>query len=177
MRLAFAVAAHLEPEILLVDEVLAVGDLEFQRKCLGKMNEVSRRDGRTVLVVSHNMGVITSLCSRALWLDRGAVLERGDPEAVVGQYLARSAQKQDRVVRLDTQRRHGDERLRFTALEWLSSLPLRNGEPARLRLQFETRAPLSGVSVAVGFSSIEGARLLAFLQPDAGRREVRVGRA
>ena len=68
VRLAFAVAAHLEPEILIVDEVLAVGDAQFQEKCLGKMREVSRQDGRTVLLVSHNMSVILSLCQRALLL-------------------------------------------------------------------------------------------------------------
>ena len=73
VRLAFAVAAHLEPEILVVDEVLAVGDAEFQKKCLGKMDEVSRREGRTVLFVSHNMGVISNLCSLAIWLDAGQV--------------------------------------------------------------------------------------------------------
>src|SRR5467141_4233045 len=67
VRLAFAVAAHLDPEILLVDEVLAVGDTEFQQKCLGKMDEVSRREGRTVLFVSHNMGIVTSLCPNAIW--------------------------------------------------------------------------------------------------------------
>ncbi len=66
VRLAFAVAAHLEPEILIVDEVLAVGDAEFQKKCLGKMNEVSGREGRTVLFVSHNMGIATSLCPNAI---------------------------------------------------------------------------------------------------------------
>jgi lipopolysaccharide transport system ATP-binding protein len=71
VRLAFAVAAHLEPEILIVDEVLAVGDAEFQKKCLGKMDEVSRRDGRTVLLVSHNMSSIAALASRALLLDGG----------------------------------------------------------------------------------------------------------
>jgi lipopolysaccharide transport system ATP-binding protein len=71
VRLAFAVAAHLEPEILVVDEVLAVGDAEFQKKCLGKMDQVSRRDGRTVLFVSHNMGVLASLCPTAIWLDSG----------------------------------------------------------------------------------------------------------
>src|SRR5580692_3762847 len=70
MRLAFAVAAHLEPEILIVDEVLAVGDAAFQKKCLGRMREVSSQ-GRTVLFVSHNMGAITSLCQKAFWLDRG----------------------------------------------------------------------------------------------------------
>ena len=71
VRLAFAVAAHLEPEILIVDEVLAVGDAEFQKKCLGKMNDVSRRDGRTVLFVSHNMAAIGELAHRAVLLDKG----------------------------------------------------------------------------------------------------------
>ncbi|WP_295434373.1 ABC transporter ATP-binding protein [uncultured Thiodictyon sp.] len=76
VRLAFAVAAHLEPEILLVDEVLAVGDSEFQKKCLGKMNEIST-EGRTVFFVSHNMGMITSLCKTALLLEKGAIIHRG----------------------------------------------------------------------------------------------------
>ena len=73
VRLAFAVAAHLEPDILVLDEVLAVGDAEFQRKCLGKMEEVSRREGRTILVVTHNMGVVTSLCTKALWIHQGSI--------------------------------------------------------------------------------------------------------
>ena len=87
VRLAFAVAAHLEPEILIVDEVLAVGDSEFQKKCLGKMEEVSRREGRTVLVVSHNMGLLTSLCPFAIWLDRGSIHQRGSTRSVIGAYL------------------------------------------------------------------------------------------
>src|SRR5213075_359227 len=73
VRLAFAVAAHLEPEILVVDEVLAVGDTEFQKKCLGKMDEVSRREGRTVLFVSHNMGAIADLADRAVLLEHGSI--------------------------------------------------------------------------------------------------------
>ena len=84
VRLAFAVAAHLEPDILVVDEVLAVGDAEFQRKCLGKMEEVSRREGRTILVVSHNMGVVTSLCTKALWIHQGSIHDCGSPEAGLG---------------------------------------------------------------------------------------------
>lgn len=86
MRLAFAVAAHLDPEILLVDEVLAVGDAAFQAKCVGKMGDISRA-GRTVLLVSHNMAAIQSLCSSALWLDRGKVAAHGETDAVVKQYL------------------------------------------------------------------------------------------
>ncbi len=88
VRLAFAVAAHLEPEILVVDEVLAVGDAEFQRKCLGKLKDVSQTRGRAVLFVSHNMSAIQSLCSRALLLRGGSLAESGKPEAVVGAYLA-----------------------------------------------------------------------------------------
>ena len=89
MRLAFAVAAHLEPEILVVDEVLAVGDAEFQKKCLGKMRDVSQ-GGRTVLFVSHNMAAVQALCSRAIWLDRGAVAHDGDVDDCIGRYLAQS---------------------------------------------------------------------------------------
>jgi lipopolysaccharide transport system ATP-binding protein len=87
LRLAFSVAAHLEPEILLVDEVLAVGDAEFQRKCLGKMGDVAQA-GRTILLVSHNMAAITDLCERALLLDAGRVTAEGNPAEVVAQYLA-----------------------------------------------------------------------------------------
>ena len=87
VRLAFAVAAHLEPEILIVDEVLAVGDLEFQRKCLGKMQEVSTRQGRTVLFVSHNMATVEALCEEVLLLVAGQVSMRGGPREVTGAYL------------------------------------------------------------------------------------------
>ncbi|GJL51114.1 MAG: ABC transporter ATP-binding protein [Nitrospirales bacterium] len=87
VRLAFAVAAHLEPQILIVDEVLAVGDAEFQAKCLGKMSTVAKQ-GRTVLFVSHNMGAITQLCSRALWVDGGCVKDDGLPFDIVNKYLS-----------------------------------------------------------------------------------------
>ena len=97
LRLAFSVAAHLEPEILLVDEVLAVGDASFQKKCLGKMEEVSG-GGRTVLFVSHNMGAITSLCGRAIWLDDGALKTFARAEDVVADYLTTGAEKFGEVV-------------------------------------------------------------------------------
>jgi lipopolysaccharide transport system ATP-binding protein len=87
MRLAFAVAAHLEPDILLVDEVLAVGDLEFQKKCLGKMEEVSG-GGRTILFVSHQMNQIRRLCRRVLWLEGGEIYRSGPTAAVLGEYEA-----------------------------------------------------------------------------------------
>ena len=89
MRLAFAVAAHMEPEILLVDEVLAVGDAAFQRKCLGKMEGIAR-ENRTILFVSHNMSAVQSLCHRAIWLDDGRIVAEGNTRDVVGQYLQKA---------------------------------------------------------------------------------------
>jgi lipopolysaccharide transport system ATP-binding protein len=86
VRLAFAVAAHLESEILIVDEVLAVGDAEFQKKCLGKMNDVSKGEGRTVLFVSHNMSSIQNLCSKGIMLKNGQVFNTGDTESVLNAY-------------------------------------------------------------------------------------------
>ena len=86
MRLAFAVAAHLEPDILIVDEVLAVGDAAFQKKCLGKMEDVSENEGRTVILVSHSMAMITSLCTKAILLEHGTLVRAGPPLEVVPEY-------------------------------------------------------------------------------------------
>jgi lipopolysaccharide transport system ATP-binding protein len=93
VRLAFAVAAHLEPEILIVDEVLAVGDTEFQKKCLGKMGEVSRREGRTVLFVSHNLAAVAELATRAVLLDRGAIAICGPVSETISAYLSQTAKQ------------------------------------------------------------------------------------
>jgi len=90
VRLAFAVAAHLEPEILIVDEVLAVGDAEFQKKCLGKMQDVARGEGRTVLFVSHNITALKSLCNRAIWLNSGQLLQNGLLGDIISNYLTSS---------------------------------------------------------------------------------------
>ena len=87
VRLGFAVAAHLEPEILIIDEVLAVGDSEFQKKCLGKINDISKNQGRTVLFVSHNMGAISSLCDRAIYLKNGRLIADGPTKKIISQYL------------------------------------------------------------------------------------------
>jgi homopolymeric O-antigen transport system ATP-binding protein len=116
VKLAFAVAAHLEPEILVVDEVLAVGDLAFQEKCLGKMGDISR-GGRTVLFVSHNMASITNLCRKAIWLDDGWLKMSGNVSDAVDSYVAS-------VRRLSTQPlegrsdRSGDGSVRFKHVEF-----------------------------------------------------------
>jgi lipopolysaccharide transport system ATP-binding protein len=164
VRLAFAVAAHLEPEILVVDEVLAVGDADFQKKCLGKMNEVSSRDGRTVLFVTHNMGIVTSLCPNVIWLDRGSICELGPAREVIDQYMSRRVADIDRLVPLnDVPRRfRHDGRLRIQSLEWLSELPLRHGEPVKARIRFATESPVSAVTIGIGFSLGDGTRLLTY---------------
>ncbi|MDR1979361.1 MAG: ABC transporter ATP-binding protein [Synergistaceae bacterium] len=86
VRLAFAVAAHLDTEILLIDEVLAVGDAEFQKKCMGKMDEVSHKEGRTILFVSHNMPMVASLCESGVWLERGKILDHGVISSLIIKY-------------------------------------------------------------------------------------------
>jgi lipopolysaccharide transport system ATP-binding protein len=89
VRLAFAVAAHLESEILIIDEVLAVGDAEFQKKCLGKMGDISKGEGRTVLFVSHNMGAIKSLCKQCILLDKGSIDVFDQTDQVINKYASR----------------------------------------------------------------------------------------
>ena len=118
VRLAFAVAAHLEPEILVVDEVLAVGDAEFQKKCLGKMGDVAHA-GRTVLFVSHNMGSIQQLCSRAILLNGGQILADDNAGAVVGRYLSIGATKLGERLWTDIAQALGDDTARLYAVRVL----------------------------------------------------------
>jgi lipopolysaccharide transport system ATP-binding protein len=112
VRLAFAVAAHLEPEVLIVDEVLAVGDAQFQQKCLGKMEDVAR-GGRTVLFVSHNMVALQSLCDRAIWLDRGKVMQEGSSGQVVSHYLKTSFSTLTEQVWHDRETAPGNHQVRL----------------------------------------------------------------
>ncbi|HUC80560.1 MAG TPA: ABC transporter ATP-binding protein [Flavisolibacter sp.] len=128
MRLAFSVAAHLDADILMIDEVLAVGDMEFQKKCIGKMEEISTGEGKTILFVSHNMNYITAFCNKAILLDRGEKKIEGDAATVVNAYLSSLQQKKEdvqddngnRIVRLlgvETIRRNGQQTSGFTVLE------------------------------------------------------------
>jgi lipopolysaccharide transport system ATP-binding protein len=164
VRLAFSVAAHLEPEILIIDEVLAVGDAEFQKKCLGKAGEVSRNDGRTVLFVSHNMAAISSLCPSAIWMDNGQIRHSGLSRDVINDYLNNDASKREMVIDLDRKERMRgkSDRLRLKSLEWQSVLPLQHGEKAKARITFETSAPLIDLTIRLGFSGLDGRRLLTY---------------
>jgi lipopolysaccharide transport system ATP-binding protein len=185
VRLAFSVAAHLEPDILIVDEVLAVGDAGFQKKCLGKIDEVSRRRGKTVIFVSHNMGIITSLCSSIVWLENGLVRRHGASRDIINEYLTQKIPTLDRELKLDCIVRSADcgDVLRFGSLEWLCNLPLQHGQPIRARIHFKANSPVSDAAIGIGFSAVDGSRLLTYetdypggLRPDipAGSHSVDV---
>jgi lipopolysaccharide transport system ATP-binding protein len=185
LRLAFAVAAHLEPEILVVDEVLAVGDAAFQRKCLGKMGQVSG-EGRTVLLVSHNMAAITSLASSCMWIDQGRIRELGRPDATVTAYLTSDlaegqpgyADLTDPGLRVGVPKRTQGELL----FEWVRLLD-RDGvtsgvffedEPLKIELGLRALAPADAVEVLVKVQTIEG-QLIFTLTSGVKEREVRPG--
>ena len=179
MRLAFAVAAHLDPEILIVDEVLAVGDAEFQKKCLGRMDEISRREGRTVLCVSHNTSFISRLCPTAIWLDGGILRAEGPTADVMAAYLSRKSAVDQEVVDLSSHVRPSyiqNDRLRIQSLEWLCDLPLQHGQPLAARVRFFSTSPISALSIGIGFSNREGHRVVTYSTdlPDMNRPDVNV---
>jgi lipopolysaccharide transport system ATP-binding protein len=128
VRLAFAVAAHLEPDVLIVDEVLAVGDAEFQKKCLGKMQSVSQQDGRTVLFVSHNMQAIRQMCQRVIFLQQGKIAYSGDPHEAISAYLGKghSTSSQASIDLIDYPRPYAIDRAAFLRVRFLDG----QGEPA-----------------------------------------------
>jgi len=158
VRLAFSVAAHLEPEILLVDEVLAVGDAAFQKKCLGKMGDVAK-EGRTVLFVSHNMMAIAELCERAVTLDRGTVVAIEEPLTAVQRYLSSFAESTTAAGRTNLRERKdrdGEGPIRFVSFhcereDSRASSHLVSGEPGRLVLTYESMAqtPPQNVFVSI----------------------------
>jgi lipopolysaccharide transport system ATP-binding protein len=163
-RLAFAVAAHLEPEILIVDEVLAVGDAGFQKKCLGKMQEVSQSQGRTVLFVSHNMGAVTNLCKSAIWLQGGKLREFGEARAIVQNYLTDTTGDSGQFQTVKDVKRIGGygDKMRIESIEWLSDYPIKHGTRVRLAMNCRTSADCVDVSAGLGFSNLEGVRLLTY---------------
>jgi lipopolysaccharide transport system ATP-binding protein len=167
MRLAFAVAAHIEPEIMVVDEVLAVGDAQFQNKCLGKMQKVSTDEGRTVLFVSHNMNAIQKLCSHCIILDHGCLLKYGNTISVVPHYLSlnsNQASARDLIV-IENKNHLGSRCARFVAIQFsslnenLSYQPYTNG-PLEFLLTIEANAPISLSCLAVDISDKSGIKLI-----------------
>ncbi|WMI68461.1 ABC transporter ATP-binding protein [Mangrovimonas sp. YM274] len=148
VRLAFAVAAHLEPEILIVDEVLAVGDAEFQKKAIGKMQDVSKQGGRTVLFVSHNMASIQNLCSKVVILENGMTVFEGDTEKGIQKYLQQRISNSN-VKILDRTDRIGSGFLKFSDVKiknnGLSDLNLQAGCCAQFDIYFKIQGPIENV--------------------------------
>lgn len=138
MRLAFAVAAHLEPDILIVDEVLAVGDAEFQNKCLGKMHEVSTRQGRTILYVSHNLPSVTNLCNRVLHLEKGKIAEIGPASKVVNAYLSKTQKQRHWQFWANEKESPGNQ---FIKMQFVELIPHKQneGDPIDIRTSFTIR--------------------------------------
>jgi lipopolysaccharide transport system ATP-binding protein len=166
VRLAFAIAAHLEPDILVLDEVLAVGDARFQKKCLGKVRDVSALQGRTVIFVSHDLQAVQRLCTRCMLLEQGRLAEFGPTRAVVARYAgAVGVVQPTQWLDLTPVPRDGTGAVRFTAMR-LTSLnpevgnrPFADG-PLEIELTVEARAPAQVQSIAVGIRDDLGRRLV-----------------
>lgn len=183
VRLAFAVAAHLEPEILLVDEVLAVGDIEFQKKCLGKMDDVAKL-GRTVLFVSHNMNAIQRLCTETIFIDKGEMVEKGPTREVVSRYISSnfySTAPKD-IIDLEDSDRVGSGEAYFDAISYQSPReeigfkPYSNG-PVEFSLFIESDSSRSVSSVAVTIFDQYGTKLVNADSVSLGRSiELKKGR-
>lgn len=167
VRLAFAVAAHFEPEVLIVDEVLAVGDAEFQKKCLGRMSDVSRSDGRTVLFVSHNIDAVQRLCTRAILLERGRTVAAGQTAGVVAQYLSRSGERSSAGAWIDLSgvQRTGTGVARVVRARYWTDLDTAGGRPypdgpLTIGLGIEASAPCTIASLAVTLYDLQGTKLV-----------------
>ena len=174
VRLAFAVAAHLEPEILLVDEVLAVGDAEFQKKCLGKMDDVTK-EGRTVLFVSHNMGVVRKLCKRGLLLSSGSLVVDSNIDTTVETYINIGHRSLSPFINLPEKAKnfYGEElgrgrKISFYSLDGVQKAEFKLVEPWKIVLDFEIFQPLKHAIAAVGIATIQGVSLATYWsQPKA----------
>jgi lipopolysaccharide transport system ATP-binding protein len=168
MRLAFAVAAHLEPEILLVDEVLAVGDAAFQKKCLGKMGDVAGQ-GRTVLFVSHNMAAVNRLCGNAILLNEGRTEIIGTAEKVVDRYLHTSGEEESEYRCSDLSSAPGDEDIRLRAVRILDSAGVASSKldickPFLVEIEYEILNALT--NLRIGFRLMAGDGTVVFTASD-----------
>jgi lipopolysaccharide transport system ATP-binding protein len=172
LRLAFSVAAHLEPEILIVDEVLAVGDAEFQKKCLGKMGDVAR-EGRTVIFVSHNMAAVTRLCDRAILLSDGRVSYSGTSNEVVAHYVAGAGSEGAQFEAPDPREGPGNRSFRLRAVRvrnhegiLASSLDIRF--PIQVEIEYEMLQPIRDLRVGFRLLAADGTVVFSSTDRDAG---------
>lgn len=171
VRLAFSVAAHLDPEILIIDEVLAVGDAEFQKRCLGKMQEVSEA-GRTVLFVSHNMLAVQSFCTRAILLKNGRQIDDGTPQAIVSEYLKQYSNNTGNMF-FEPEHAPGNEEASLLSAEVIKmgdSEAIMTRDPFRLRFQFY-RKQTDAAQLAITFHLVDEMGTLVFVGTSIGERQ------
>lgn len=174
VRLGFAVAAHLEPEILVVDEVLAVGDAEFQKKAIGKMQDLSAGEGRTVLFVSHNMSSVKRLCTRSIVLENGNIDFEGDVQECTDHYLSKGRAKslllpKDRIDRI------GSGKLKIKTLRFIDNnrnqvLSILSGDELNVEIKVEIfeKIIFSKLIISVGFQDMDGNTILLFSSDEVG---------
>ena len=167
VRLGFAVAAHLEPEILVVDEVLAVGDAEFQKKAIGKMQDVSTGEGRTVLFVSHNMASIRALCKHGILLENGNVKYKGDINDVIDEYMKATVIINERESVADLPRESGcSGQIHFTDIKFLdeqdSTIEPHCGKYLKIRVYFEVNEPCKNCNIGLGIRDAYETPIMSF---------------
>lgn len=162
VRLAFAVAAHLEPEILIVDEVLAVGDYAFQKKCLGKMRDVATGDGRTVLFVSHNMGALSQLCDDGVWLDKGRIVANGPVDEVLAAYMKNDSEGAMSAAQfdLDPDKPHQFLKAELLHADGSRASDFASHEPIRIRLEYQVRNLVRACHPQFAIHNMEGLRVI-----------------
>jgi len=161
VRLAFAVAAHLEPEILIVDEVLAVGDASFQKKCMGRMEEVGK-EGRTIIFVSHNMGAVSELCTNSILLNQGKVVCKGETGHIIGQYLLHAKKSDNLPLESDKDWPIYVTGIRLCDLDMASINDVELGQDAFLEFNYSIETPLKNVSVAMLLSRMGNPLLYSY---------------
>jgi ABC-type polysaccharide/polyol phosphate transport system ATPase subunit len=159
LRLGFSVAAHLDPDILVVDEILAVGDAEFQSKCLGRMEE-AEHEGRTLVFVSHDLDSLTRICTRALWLEAGRVRDSGSPEKLVREYLTSSLVSEQTGTAVLRSGPLNVFDVRVTALHRPAETALLRDDTLRVRVHFELTEDVPDFDLALYLTTARGIRVL-----------------
>ena len=180
VRLAFAVAAHLESDILIVDEVLSVGDAEFQKKCMGKMNDISKGQGRTVLFVSHNMAAIENLCTRSLLLVNGTIQSSGNTKTIISNYLKLNVKSNTSREKLIFNKRSGNGVFKFNEVKLFDNddnseiEQLQSGMNMRFRLYYEISEPiLKNILIGIGVNNEYDERV-AFLSNEMLNKTIEI---
>ncbi|MCX6799975.1 MAG: ABC transporter ATP-binding protein [Candidatus Falkowbacteria bacterium] len=173
VRLAFSVAAHLEPDILIIDEVLAVGDAEFQKKCFNKMKEVTKREGRTVLFVSHNMSAVQDLCTKAIFLENSTVKKIGEARAIVQDYIYDINAIKDSEVKL---RFNSNKIISFSKV-WITNSKgeitnnINVDDECKIWLEFNVRDDISAAEISIGLKNSSGVNVVFTSLSDSNNRK------